>query len=180
MSRSRTRPAPSALESSSERRDGASGEALARVAESRSGEETRLLGARLARGLGPGSVVALTGPLGTGKTVFVKGIVEGLSGAEEATSPSFTLVNVYEAAFPVYHFDFYRLATGEDPESLGFRDYLDGRGVVLIEWADRAPASLPEDRLEVGFERTGEHSRSLRLRAFGPCARRALGHFAPD
>ncbi len=152
----------------------------AHVIESRSAAETWALGERLAGALGPGLVVALVGALGTGKTVFAKGIVAGLSATQEATSPSFSLVNVYEAAFPVYHLDFYRLAREEDAESLGLRDYLDGHGVVLVEWADRIPGSLPEDRLEVTLARTGDETRTLTFRGFGPRAERTLSLLAGD
>jgi tRNA threonylcarbamoyladenosine biosynthesis protein TsaE len=140
----------------------------------RSAAETRALGARLARGLRAGDVIALVGELGAGKTVFAQGVVEGLGGGEEAASPSFTLVNVYEAALPVYHLDFYRLAGEEDVESLGFRDYLGAGGVVLVEWADRCPDSLPGNRLEITFGVAGESDRTLAFRAFGPSSARLL------
>jgi tRNA threonylcarbamoyladenosine biosynthesis protein TsaE len=146
------------------------------VIETRSEEETRAVGVRLARGLGPGAAVGLVGPLGSGKTVLAKGIAEGLGCAEEATSPSFTLVNVYEGAVPVYHIDFYRLADRDDVESLGFRDYLDGRGVVLVEWPDRVPGSLPADRLEVTLRRIDDERRSLSFHAYGEAALRTLEH----
>jgi len=148
--------------------------AAERTFETNSEEETRRLGERLGKALGPGDVVGLIGDLGTGKTVLAQGIVAGLGGREDAVSPSFTLVNVYEAPLPVYHLDFYRLGREEDVESLGFRDLLDGRGVVLIEWADRVPASLPADRLEVTFRRLDERRRALRMRALGPAAARIL------
>jgi tRNA threonylcarbamoyladenosine biosynthesis protein TsaE len=145
-----------------------------RTLETGSEEETRALGERLGKALRAGDVLALLGDLGTGKTVLAKGILAGLGGRDEATSPSFTLVNVYEAPLPVYHLDFYRLGREEDVESLGFRDLLDGRGVVLVEWADRVPTCLPADRLEVTLRRIDDRRRALRLRALGPSAARAL------
>jgi tRNA threonylcarbamoyladenosine biosynthesis protein TsaE len=147
---------------------------LERAFETASAEETRALGERLGKALGPGDVVALVGDLGAGKTVLAQGVVAGLGGREEATSPSFTLVNVYEGPLPVYHVDFYRLGREEDVESLGFRDLLDGRGVVLVEWADRVPSCLPADRLEVIFRRIDDRRRALRMRALGPSAARVL------
>lgn len=146
------------------------------VLETRSEAETRALGVRLARGLRPGAAVGLMGPLGAGKTVLAQGIAEGLGCAQEASSPSFTLVNVYEGAIPLYHVDFYRLSGEEEVESLGFRDYLDGRGVVLVEWADRVPGSLPAERLEVTLRRIDDERRSLTFRAFGEAAERTLQH----
>ena len=145
-----------------------------RLLETASEEETRALGERLGRALRPGDVLALLGDLGAGKTVLAKGIVAGLGGGEEATSPSFTLVNVYEGPLPIYHLDFYRLGREEDVESLGFRDLLDGLGVVLVEWADRVPSCLPADRLEVTLRRMDDRRRALRLRALGRRAARIL------
>ena len=148
--------------------------AAERTFETSSEEETRRLGERLGKALGPGDVVGLIGDLGAGKTVLAQGIVAGLGGREDAVSPSFTLVNVYEAPLPVYHLDFYRLGREEDAESLGLRDLLDGRGVVLVEWADRVPSSLPADRLEVTLRRIDDRRRTFTLRPLGPSAARAL------
>ena len=142
--------------------------------ETASEEDTQALGERFGKALRAGDVVALVGDLGAGKTVLAKGIVVGLGGREEATSPSFTLVNVYESPLPVYHLDFYRLEREEDVESLGFRDLLDGVGVVLVEWADRVPSCLPADRLEVSIRRIDDRRRALRVRALGPSAARIL------
>ncbi len=150
-----------------------------RLLETGSEEETRALGVRLGRALRAGDVLALLGDLGTGKTVLAKGIVAGLGGREEATSPSFTLVNVYEGPLPIYHLDFYRLGREEDVESLGFRDLLDGPGVVLVEWADRVPSCLPADRLEVTLRRTDDRRRALRVRALGRRAARILQTLQP-
>lgn len=149
-------------------------DALQRSFETASEEDTQALGERFGKALRAGDVVALVGDLGAGKTVLAKGIVGGLGGREEATSPSFTLVNVYESPLPVYHLDFYRLEREEDVESLGFRDLLDGVGVVLVEWADRVPSCLPADRLEVTIRRIDDRRRALRVRALGPSAARVL------
>lgn len=153
---------------------GDSGAEPERVFATESEEETRALGERLGKALRAGDVVALLGDLGAGKTVLAKGVAAGLGAREEATSPSFTLVNVYEAPLPVYHLDFYRLGREEEAESLGLRDLLDGRGVVLVEWADRAPSSLPADRLEATLRRIDDRRRAIRLRALGPSAARTL------
>lgn len=91
-----------------------------------------------------GDVVALCGDLGTGKTQFVKGLVTGLGGAAEVTSPTFTLIHEYTGGrLPVYHFDFYRLDFATEAIALGLDEYLDGSGVSVIEWADKFPNLLP-------------------------------------
>lgn len=144
------------------------------ILETRSEAETRLLGMRLAKGLRPGMTVAVCGALGTGKTVLAKGVAEGLGCRQEALSPTFTLVNVYEGPVPMYHVDFYRLSRPEEVESLGLRDYLDGRGVLLVEWADRAMDSLPEERLEIRIRRLDDAEREFIFRARGDEAGRLL------
>jgi len=144
------------------------------ILETHSDAETRLLGMRLAKGLRPGMTVTLCGALGTGKTVLAKGVAEGLGCRQEASSPTFTLVNVYDGPVPMYHVDFYRLSRPEEVESLGLRDYLDGRGVLLVEWADRAMDSLPEERLEVRIRRLDDTEREFIFRARGDEAGRLL------
>ncbi|MEO5719033.1 MAG: tRNA (adenosine(37)-N6)-threonylcarbamoyltransferase complex ATPase subunit type 1 TsaE [Chthoniobacterales bacterium] len=98
-----------------------------------------------ARQLSPNDVVGLVGELGAGKTHFVKGLLQGLECAEDATSPTFTLVHEYRSGrLPVFHFDFYRLSQASDLAEIGFDDYLEEGGVAVIEWADRFGSALPE------------------------------------
>ena len=105
---------------------------------------TMAAGERLAAGLGTGAVVALTGGLGAGKTHFTKGLVRGLGGTEEVTSPTFTLVHEYRGGrLPVFHFDFYRMETAGEVLGIGWDEYLDSGGVCVVEWADRFPHLLP-------------------------------------
>jgi tRNA threonylcarbamoyladenosine biosynthesis protein TsaE len=107
--------------------------------------ETIAFAREWARALVPNDVVALVGDLGAGKTHFVKGLLQGLVSAEEATSPTFTLIHEYRGGrLPVFHFDFYRLNQPTEIEEIGFDDYLDGGGIAVIEWADRFPQVLPE------------------------------------
>lgn len=111
-------------------------------------------GQSLAADLKPGDVIALCGQLGAGKTHLVKGLLSGLGTDECATSPTFSLVHEYQSArLPVFHFDFYRMAREGDLLNIGWDEYLDEPGVILVEWADLFPALLPPHthwyRLEV-------------------------------
>jgi len=119
----------------------------------RSPGETEMLGAALARGLGPGAVVALVGPLGAGKSCLARGIVRGMGHRGLVPSPSFTLLREYEGRLPVYHFDVYRLDGEEELLLLGFDEYLSAGGVVIVEWADRVSGALPDRRLDVAVSR---------------------------
>jgi tRNA threonylcarbamoyladenosine biosynthesis protein TsaE len=116
---------------------------------SESSEATFRKGQELAAALKPGSVVALSGDLGSGKTVLVQGICSGLGVSGVVTSPTFTLIQEYTGRIPVYHFDFYRLNALREIEDLGLSDYFESEGISLIEWAERAGALLPNDKIEV-------------------------------
>jgi tRNA threonylcarbamoyladenosine biosynthesis protein TsaE len=118
-------------------------------------EGTRALGHRLGERLFPGAVVALIGELGAGKTFLVRAIAEGLGIANPAVvnSPTFVLIQEYDARLPIYHFDAYRLATEAEFADLGAHEYFGGDGVSLVEWADKVPACLSAERLRFGFAR---------------------------
>jgi len=108
-----------------------------------------------------GEVLALDGDLGAGKTQFVKGVAEGLGCGCDVTSPTFTLIHEYTGGrLPLYHFDFYRLESADEALRAGLDDYLDGAGVVAIEWAGKFPALLPREtrwfRFRVGAGETRE------------------------
>ena len=119
-------------------------------------DETLDLGKRLASQLTPGDVISLKGELGSGKTLFTQGVGAGLKVIDSVTSPSFTLVQEYRGTLPVYHFDFYRLNTVADIEDLDFDGYLETGGIVIIEWAEKGEALIPEDRIEIQFDRVFE------------------------
>jgi len=123
--------------------------------------------------LRPGSVVALMGDLGTGKTVFAKGVAQGLGVADdqEITSPSFVLVNEYSGRFPVYHVDLYRLHHTREVEDLGWEELISSPGVTLIEWAEKVLPLLPPERMEVHFEWVNAWERNLTLVGRGEAAR---------
>lgn len=118
--------------------------------ETGSPEETRAIGRKLAEQARPGDVFTLVGDLGTGKTVLSKGFAEGLGIGEPVNSPTFTIVQEYEGGrIPFYHFDAYRISDPDEMEMIGFDDYIYGRGVCLIEWADIIEEILPKGRTEI-------------------------------
>jgi len=123
-------------------------------------KETRALGARLAQRLRQGDVVALHGGLGAGKTTLVRGVIQGLIGAQEAVpSPTYTLVQMYEGPeFSIWHFDLYRIDEPGDVQELGWDETQ--HGVALIEWPDRARGYLPKARLDVFLENSGDGRRA--------------------
>ncbi len=124
------------------------------VLETRSPEETFRVGMRLGEEAYPGQVFALTGDLGVGKTVFTQGLAKGLGIDEPVSSPTFTIVQVYdEGRLPFYHFDVYRIGDVEEMDEVGFEDYVLGEGVSMIEWADLIREILPGKRTEVIIEK---------------------------
>ena len=132
-------------------------------------EETEAFGRSLAARLFPGAVVALIGTLGAGKTHLVRAIAEGLDIANVAVvnSPTFVLIQEYDARMPIYHFDAYRLKSEAEFADLGVHEYFQGDGVCLIEWADKVPTCLPRERLEIRIAITGETSRRFEMLGIG-------------
>jgi tRNA threonylcarbamoyladenosine biosynthesis protein TsaE len=124
-------------------------------------DDTDRLGAALAEVLPPGTVVALVGTLGAGKTRLVQAVAAALGVPRGAvTSPTFVLVNEYrQGRRPVFHFDAYRLKDGDEFLELGPQEYFDADGVTFVEWADRVADLLPAERIEITLEVTGESSR---------------------
>lgn len=123
-------------------------------------EETRKLGARLAEGLAPGTVVAFTGDLGAGKTAFVSGMAQGLGIKERVTSPTFTIVNEYEGGrLPLFHFDMYRLGSADELFDIGWEDYLDRGGVCAVEWSENVTEAMEPGTIWVSIRR-GEDENS--------------------
>ena len=128
----------------------------------KSAGETQALGSRIAGRLQPGNVVLLEGDLGAGKSELTRGIARGLGVTESVTSPSFTILNVYESGrCPLYHFDWYRLESAEELYELGMDEYLGGDGIAVVEWPDRCPEAVPEHAMRFRLEAAGENERII-------------------
>jgi tRNA threonylcarbamoyladenosine biosynthesis protein TsaE len=142
---------------------------------SSSPEETEALGEEFARLLlktrlrGPGVVIALRGGLGAGKTCLVKGIARGLGITETITSPTYTIACEYPGDVPLYHIDAYRLNSDEDFENTGAGEYIGRQGMVIIEWSERLPRSIPPDAITIAIEITGPQSRIFRIQNEPSC-----------
>lgn len=130
---------------------------------SRSPQETEALGARLARRLTGGRLVAMFGGLGMGKTAFVRGMAVGRGLSAEVSSPTFALVHEYGGRPPLVHFDMYRVTGWEDLYSTGFFDYLDAGCLLAVEWSENVEAALPPDMVRVCFTATGETERRIEI-----------------
>lgn len=113
----------------------------------------------------PNMIICLDGELGSGKTVFTKGIANALGIQESITSPTFTIIKEYEGELPLYHMDVYRL--NGDVDGTGIEEYFTKGGVVVIEWADMIKDILPKERLEIKFRVAGENTRVLILKPYG-------------
>ncbi|MCK5007612.1 MAG: tRNA (adenosine(37)-N6)-threonylcarbamoyltransferase complex ATPase subunit type 1 TsaE [Spirochaetales bacterium] len=136
-------------------------------------DQTIRLGLEIGKQLQPGSVVALHGPLGAGKTTLVKGIARSLNIEEALTSPSFTLIAEYEGSregnpVTLYHIDLYRISHPQEIEDLGMEEILNGEGICVIEWAEKASEFLPEStvRVEIVIEDKGR--RQIKIRGLTP------------
>ena len=131
---------------------------------SHSPEETEHIGEMLGRRLRPGTVVAYRGGLGMGKTAFTRGLARGLGCAGRVTSPTFTIVNEYDGATPLFHFDMYRLDSADELFDIGWEDYLTRGGVCAVEWSERVDDAMPPDTLWVDIARgTGESDRIITI-----------------
>lgn len=133
---------------------------------SNSPAETEAIGRQFAvKDVRVGSILALRGELGSGKTLFTKGLVAGLGSEATVTSPTFTIVHEYPGGrLPVYHFDFFRLESRQSVARLGLDDYLFADGVSVIEWADRFPEFIPEQARWISFDIKSENQRVISSR----------------
>jgi tRNA threonylcarbamoyladenosine biosynthesis protein TsaE len=126
---------------------------------------TRALAGRLATAARPGDLICLWGELGAGKTQFAKGFGAGLGVTDTINSPTFVLMTEYAGRLPMFHVDLYRLAGPEEAIDGGLLDERQSAGVTVVEWPDRLGRALPEARLDVRLEGTGDEPRTINLRA---------------
>lgn len=123
--------------------------------------ETEAAGEQLAERLTPGSVVALFGDLGAGKTAFVRGLARGLGSKDRVTSPTFTIVNEYGGRLELFHFDMYRLGSAEELFDIGWEDYLARGGVCVVEWSEHVEPAFDGSELRVTIEKISDSERKI-------------------
>jgi tRNA threonylcarbamoyladenosine biosynthesis protein TsaE len=130
----------------------------------KSPEETQKIGFEIGRSLTVPGIVLLRGDLGTGKTTLTRGIAQGLGMDDPnlVSSPSFTLINIYQGICPIYHVDLYRLQGGRDLYSIGLDDFLGKEGVTIVEWSERLTSSFPK-AMEIEIEDAGDDKRVLHV-----------------
>lgn len=137
------------------------------IFETYSAEETFALGKKIGERAEPGQVYSLIGDLGVGKTVFTQGVAAGLGIQEPVNSPTFTILQIYEAGrIPFYHFDVYRIGDVEEMEEIGYEDCFYGEGVCLIEWAGLIEEILPENYIRIEITKdlsSGFNYRTIRI-----------------
>ena len=129
----------------------------------KSPDETFDIGRRIGALLQPGSIVALNGVLGSGKTYLTKGIAFGLGIKENITSPTYTIINEYNAYCTFYHIDAYRLNGDKDFTDIGGNEIIESGGICVIEWSERISKSLPDEKISIRLEITGPSSRLIRI-----------------
>lgn len=115
----------------------------------------------------PGQLILLSGDLGAGKTTLAQGIARGLTVDDDITSPTYNLINEYEGDLPLYHMDLYRLEEDEELYDLGFEDYLDRGGVIVIEWPDLVYDLIPPDFLYIKISKKDDNCREFSIEAEG-------------
>ena len=128
-------------------------------------KDTEKLGEKIGRHVRPGTVIALIGDLGTGKTTLTKSIARGLGVTETVTSPTFNIIREYRSGrLPLFHFDVYRIGDPDEMFELGYEEYFYGDGVCVVEWADIIEELLPEDALVIYIDRgASDEEREYRI-----------------
>ena len=124
-------------------------------------EETELAGQATAKALVPGSVVALYGDLGAGKTAFVRGMARGLGSHDRVTSPTFTIVNEYSGNLELFHFDMYRLKSSDELFDIGWEDYLARGGVCVVEWSENVSDAFDGSEIKVTIDKLSDTDRKI-------------------
>jgi len=133
------------------------------VLNSASEQDTERFGAELAAKLKPGSVVAMYGGLGMGKTAFTRGMAMGLGLECRVNSPTFTIVNEYLGKTPLFHFDMYRLGSADELFEIGWEDYLERGGICSVEWSENVEEAFPSDAVRVRFSRVSDTERCIEI-----------------
>ena len=143
-------------------------------------EETKSLGEKIGAVIESGIVIALSGDLGAGKTLFVQGLASGLDVPSDhyITSPSYTLINEYPGRFRLFHIDLYRINSENDFEDIGIHEILSGCCVAAVEWAERLNQAMPAEYLSIHFKIVDDQKRKIILTGYGPNAINLLRNFA--
>ena len=126
-------------------------------------EETEQAGQAIAKTLTPGSVVALYGDLGAGKTAFVRGMAKGINSPSRVTSPTFTIVNEYSGSLELFHFDMYRLGSSDELFDIGWEDYLARGGVCVVEWSENVSDAFDGTEIRVTIDKLSDTDRKITL-----------------
>lgn len=130
---------------------------------SRSEKETELIGEKFASGLNDGTVVAMYGELGAGKTAFVRGMARGMGIDARVSSPTFTIVNEYEGDRTLIHFDMYRLGSADELFDIGWEDYLKRSAVLVVEWSENISDAYYGDEIVLRIEKLGDNERRITI-----------------
>lgn len=133
--------------------------------------QTEEIGAKLAKMLKADAFVAVRGDLGAGKTAFVRGFA-GALGAEDVSSPTYTIVHEYDSVPPVFHFDVYRLKSAQDLYDISYEDYLSRNGIIIMEWPQIVEEALPKDRIEVNIRKISDEEREIDITALSDAKQR--------
>ena len=133
----------------------------------RSELETEKVGEDFAKTCRPGTVIAMFGDLGAGKTAFVRGLAKGLGLHARVSSPTFTIVNEYQGKIPLFHFDMYRLGSSDELFDIGWEDYLNRGGICAVEWSENVEDAFDADTLRVTIDKLGENEREISIENFG-------------
>ncbi len=130
---------------------------------SHSEAETSKIGKELAEKLIPGSVIAMYGDLGAGKTAFVRGLAAGLGLDARVSSPTFTIVNEYLGPTPLFHFDMYRLSDADELFEIGWEDYITRGGICVVEWSENVEEAFYNDTIRIYIEKIDDSSRKIKI-----------------
>ena len=125
--------------------------------------ETIQAGRAFGAGLSPGTIVAMYGDLGAGKTAFIRGLAQGLQLNVRVSSPTFTIVNEYLGPIPLFHFDMYRLKSADELFDIGWDDYMDRNGVCAVEWSENVEDAFPPETIRVKIDKLNDTDREIKI-----------------